>query len=310
MKEIPLTDWFKNNDNIISQVKETITPQLLTFNAIQIPIEAMKYNDNIISQDKTSLLTPINAFSFNTKQTNNYSNVKNGYGQDTVYVAATTTSGATNLNGISIIKLISASDVAAGVSSAQSINASSKAYASILPDTPNTSKGLNSSRGLYSAKGDYNRFAFYSKTRNILSSQTGLMVFDFDAQPNYQDTVNALFDSVPRMITPKSVTTIDLETLTMDKLNMLLIDQPNVATVISNKLKDANQDYLMDKLNYCGDGVTEVTTLNTVNTATDDKFYNGDTTGTKVLSGSQLINKEIASIPAPAIQLNAGITLS
>ena len=298
-KEIPLTDWFKNNDNIISQVKETVTPQLLTFNALQIPIEAMKYNDNIIEQSKTILQQ--STFEFHCSQTNNYSNVKNGYGQETTYVAGT---NPIALNGISVIKLVSASDLSAG--GAQLINAANKAYPALL-STNNKSKTYISSRANY---GDYNRIAFYSKTRNILSSQTGLVVFDFDAQPNYQDTVNALFDSVPRMITPKSVRTIDLETLTMDKLNMVLIDQPNVAVVISNKLKDTNKDYLIDTLNYCGDGVTEVTTLITTNTLTDDKFYNGDTTGTKVLSGSQLVNKEIASIPAPAIQLNAGITLS
>ena len=284
-KEIPLTNWFKNNDNIISQVKETITSQLLTFNAFQIPIEAMKYNDNIIAQDKTSLLTPINAFSFNTKQTNNYSNVKNGYGQDTTYVATTTQAGATNLNGISIIKLVSSSDISTG--GATLINAANKEYPSLL-------KTVSKSRD---TKGDYARISYYSKTRIIITSQTGLVILE-SKYPD--DTMNALYDAIPRMITPKAVNIVDIETFQMDKLNMMLIDQPRIMTMTADKTLNAEQNYKLDTLNYCADGTTQIVTQNATTVATDSDLY----------SASSLVNKDISSIVNPAIQLNPGVVLS
>ena len=298
-KEIPLTDYFVHNDNIISQVKELITSQLLTFNAIAIPIEAMKYNDNIIAQNLTLSQIPLASSLFNAKQTNNYSNVKNGYGQDTVYTAGTS---PVSLNGISVIKLVSSADLAAG--GAQLSNAANKSYPALVC-IDNKSKYYISSREY---NGDYNRFSVYSKTRNVISSQTGLAVFHFDF---VNDTLNKLVDSVPRMIVPRLVSTIDLETVAMDKLNRLNdSSQPRISTSTLVKTKDTSKDYTLDKINSLSSGVLEIATLSSSKTYTDDKFYNGDATGTKVVSGSQSLNKETSSIQNPALQINPGVTIS
>ena len=288
-KEMPLTNWFKNNDNIIAQVKEAIVVGSFAFNAYSVPIQAMKYNSNVIEQEKVP--SPVNAFSFNTKQTNNYTSVKNGYGQDTVYVAATTQSGATNLNGISIIKLVSASDLTAG--GADLINAANKSYPAIVES--NSKARANS--------GMYRRFSYYQRTRIILTSQTGLVILE-SKYPD--DTLNALFDSVPRMVTPKSIRINDLNTFRMDKLNATIIDTPRIMTNTAVKTLDLidisvnPNGYKMDTLNYCADGTTQVLTQIATTIATDSDLN----------SASSLVNKDISSIVNPAIQLNPGVTLS
>ena len=269
-KEIHLTDFFVHNDNIISQIKEEITPGFLVFNPSWIPMtDFMVKNDNIIQQDKDSLNTPINAFSFNTKQTNNYLTIKNGYGQDTGY-----TTGA-SINGMLIIKPNTTDNHE--VKSLIGTTTSSR-------ENDGTSKYLD----------------FYQKTRIIMASQTGLMIIH---PPFTDDTLNKLMDSVPRMVTASAVRPFDAETLSLDKLNSQIVDIPRIvtATAVKENIDSAantlnGTSYINDKLNNCIDGVTQVTTQISALIGVQDPF--------------EIVNKDISSIPSPAIQLNPGVTLS
>ena len=314
-KEIPLTNYFTNNDNIVTQVKEHITFSSFGFNAEAIPTSTFANNDNVITQvqehitfssfgfnavaspiqfilnndnvieQKLDLMVP-SSFGFNAAQVNSYLNVKNGYGSEADYISATTQGGLSNLNGISIIKLVSANDEIAG--GASLTNASNKVYPSLLPIS-----GKNTSR---QSNGDYNRLAYYQKTRILFAVQTGLVILE-SKYPD--DTINALFDSVPRMITPKAINIVMVDTFPMDKINATIIDTPIITTNTTNTLFDTNLDYKSDTLNYGGDGVTQIPTLITTAVVNDDKLD----------SGSSLVNKDISSIASPAVQLNPGVTL-
>ena len=260
-KEIPLTNWFINNDNIITQVKEEIVENVLVFNAYSVPIESMKYNDNIINQ--TDIIA--NSFSFNTKQANDYTNVKNGYGQDTLYTVE-----VGNLSGISIIKLTN--------------------------NNENTSI-VNTNTNYRDNSGDYNNLSFYTKTRNVIISQTNSKVF---SEEKMSDKLNILYDSVPRMVTYSNVKIADLDTFKSDKINTLIDTVPIITTVISIKTTDANETYLLDKLNALSGDTTAIITSTLVNTLTD----------TELDGGTSLLNKDNSSILNPAIQLNPGVILS
>ncbi len=275
VREIQMSDYFVNNDNVITQIKESITESTFSFNAKDVPIQATKYNDNIINQ--TEIIE--NTFSFNTKQTNDYSNVKNGYNQDTDYIISTG-----NLSGISIIKLISATDVENGITSQNTVTNLAKNYTSLL----NPSSRDNS--------GDYNNLSFYTKTRNILTSQTKCNIFEGNA---LDDKINIAIDSVPRMIVPSSVNIANLDTFKLDKLNTNIVSVPIITTVLSNKTIDINELYTNDKLNSIYGDTTQITTNTNISIATDDGLE----------SGSSLLNKDNSSILNPAIQLNPGVVL-
>lgn len=289
-KEIPMLDYFINNDNVITQIFEEIKEVSFDFNAKSIPIEGMKYNDNIIDQPVEYITS--SSFSFNTKQTNDYLNVKNGYGQDTVYIVNTNPNDPTypiNLNGITIIKLISAEEDAAGVTSSISINATDKNYSSLI-DTVS----------LYRNNfGDYNIMSLYSKTRNILTSQTLCKPYSMKA---LDDKLNIAIDSMPRMVISSTIKIANLDNYEMDKLSPInIIDEsiPIITTNTTNTTIDINDEYKFDKLNSLNGDITQVITL--INTITKTEL--------DLDSGSSLLNKEIASIPSPAIQLNPGVIL-
>ena len=283
--EIPLTDFFVNNDNIITQIKESIHETSFSFNAQSIPIQSMTYNDNIISLSKITE----NSFSFNIKQTNDYSNVKNGYNIDTVYNVTTTDSGNVNLNGITIIKLQSAEESEAGTTSTSIYNAD-KNYSSLI-------NNINTNRDSF---GDYKNSAMYSKTRNIITSNTKVSIFDASLK---MDNINMVYDSVPRMITANNIKIYDNTSVLskLDNINMLYDSVPNISTVISNKLYDANNinDFNLDKLNALNNDTTSIITLNNTSVITDIDLD----------SGSSLLNKDNSSIVSPAIQLNPGVIL-
>lgn len=280
-REIPLTDWFINNDNIITQIKESIRESSFDFNAKGIPIQSMTYNDNIISLSKITE----NSFSFNVKQTNDYSNVKNGYNTISDYTIVTTS--GINLNGISIIKLQTIEDINAGNTNTNSILNADKNYTSLI-------NNINTSRD---SLGDYKNSAMYSKTRNIISSNTKVSVFDASLK---LDKINVVYDSIPRMVTSSNIKIYDTNVdVNMDNINTLYDSVPNISTVISNKLFDANNNITLDKLNALNSDTTAIITLNDSSIMTDIDLD----------SGSNLLNKDNSSIVNPAIQLNPGVVL-
>ena len=298
-REIPLTDYFKNNDNIISQILEEITPTAMNFNTFAISpsgyfknndniisqyvsdynlanlvgssfnfnvahtlmTNAMINNDNVIQQDSSSLTEPVIVFGFNAFQTNSYATLKNGLAQETSYTAGS------SINGIQIIKP--------------------------------SSKEIEASLGSLSATRDYYGFYlnldYYQQTRNIITSQTGLVIME----PTYpDDTLNKVVDSIPRMVTPSSVTIYTPE-YPDDLINVVKVDIPLVATMTTTGTHVPVYD--QDKLNSDVDGVTNISTLSN---STIDQLE-----GLIDSNRPDKLNKDISSIVAPAIQLNAGVTL-
>ena len=268
-KEIPLTDYFKNNDNIISQITGEITPGLLSFNASHIIMtDFMVKNDNIIQQDKDSLSTPIDAFSFNIKQTNSYLTVKNGYGQDTGYTVGS------SINGMVIIKPTS------------SVNDPFQELKSLVQTSAN----------LRENDGTYKSLDFYQKTRYVISTQTGLIICN---PPFEGEILNKLVDAMPRMVTSSSVRVFDTDSLRMDLINAQILDVPRIITSTAAKTMEdvyTNTPYTLDKLNSNESGVTQIITQISTVPMEPDRF--------------ELLNKDTSSIPSPAIQLNPGVTLS
>jgi len=291
-KEIPLTDYFKNNDNIISQILEEITPTVMNFNTFAIsPSDFMKYNDNIISQDVSDyqLVAPSFNFNvahtlmtnamknndniiqqaisepvsivFNSFQTNSFATQKNGIGQETSY-----TTGS-SINGIQIIKP-SSKEIEASLGS------------------------LSTSRDHY---GFYMNLDYYQQTRNLITSQTGLAIIEF-AYPD--DSLNKLIDSIPRMVTPSSVTVYTPE-YPDDLINVVKVDTPLLTTMTATGTYVPA--YNQDKLNSDVDGVTNISTLSN---STIDQLE-----GLIDSNRPELLNKDVTSIAVPAIQLNTGVTL-
>ena len=279
-KEISMLDYFINNDNIISQVKEEIRESSFSFNTKSIPIESMKYNDNVIAQPVEYITS--SSFSFNNKQTNDYLNVKNGYSQDTSYISST----PINLNGITVIKLITTEEDAAGVTSSISINAADKNYSSLINTV-----------SLYrDTTGDYNNISLYSKTRNVLTSQTACKPYSMKA---LDDKLNISIDSMPRMITSSNIKITNLGEYSYDSINAIIDSVPILTTNTTITTIDINDIYTFDKVNSLNSDTTQVSMLDNTKIKTDEDLD----------SGSSLLNKEIASIPSPAIQLNPGVIL-
>ena len=145
--------------------------------------------------------------------------------------------------------------------------------------------------------GDYKNSAMYSKTRNIISSNTKVSVFDASLK---LDKINVVYDSIPRMVTSSNIKIYDTNVdVNMDNINILYDSVPNISTVISNKLFDANNNITLDKLNALNGDTTAIITLNDISIMTDIDLD----------SGSSLLNKDNSSILNPAIQLNPGVIL-
>ena len=301
-KEIPLTDYFKNNDNIISQILEEITPTVMNFNTFAInPSDYFKNNDNIISQDisdynlanlvgssfnfnvahtlmtnaminndnviqqdSSSLTEPVMVFGFNAFQTNSYATLKNGLAQETSYTAGS------SINGIQIIK-----------------PTNKEIEVSLI--------NLSATRDHY---GFYMNLDYYQQTRNVITSQTGLAIIEF---AYLDDSLNKVIDSIPRMVTPSSVTIYTPE-YPDDLINVVKVDIPLVATMTTTGTHVPVYD--QDKLNSDVDGVTNISTLS--NSTIDST---GLIEGLIDSNRPDKLNKDISSIVAPAIQLNAGVTL-
>ena len=301
-REIPLTDYFKNNDNIISQILEEITPTVMNFNAVTIsPLDFMKNNDNIIiqdvsdynlanlvgssfnfniahtlmtnaminndnviQQDSSSLTEPVMVFGFNAFQTNSYATLKNGLAQETSYTAGS------SINGIQIIKP-SSKEIEASLGS------------------------LSATRDHY---GFYMNLDYYQQTRNVITSQTGLAIIEF---AYLDDSLNKVIDSIPRMVTPSSVTIYTPE-YPDDLINVVKVDIPLLTTMtLTDTYVPMDAAYNHDKLNSDLDGVTNISTLSN---STIDQLE-----GLIDSNRPDKLNKDISSIVAPAIQLNAGVTL-
>lgn len=264
-REIPLSNWFVNNQNIISQIKEAIVPQEISFSCRNIPMTSENYmfrNQNIIEQDAASKLVSVPAFSFNTKQTNSYLTVKNGYGQETSYTTGTT------LGTIQIIK-----------------PALKEVKAIISSEAP--ARDIN---------GVPKRLDFYQKSRIILASQTGLAVYISDSK---DEKLNKLVDSMPRTVTASAVRPYDPEVnnpLGYDTVNAIIVDVPRVTTKTAVATYTAK--YNEDHLNNCVSGVTQITTMIGTTPLSPDPSYL-----------SEKLNKDISSIVSPAIQLNPGVVL-
>ena len=295
-KEIPLTDYFKNNDNIISQILEEITPTVMNFNTFAIsPSDFMKNNDNIISQDisdyllvvptfnfnvahtlmtnamknndniiQQAITEPVIVFGFNTFQTNSYATQKNGIAQETSY-----TTGS-SINGIQIIKP-SSKEIEASLGS------------------------LSASRDHY---GFYMNLDYYQQTRNIITSQTGLAIIEF---AYLDDSLNKVIDSIPRMVTPSSVTVYTPE-YPDDLINAVKVETSLITTMTATDTYIPMDDtYNHDKLNSDLGGLANISTLN--NSTIDQLDGSIDS------NRPELLNKDISSIINPAIQLNAGTIL-
>ena len=296
-KEIPLTDYFQNNDNIIIQVVEEIVPVVLNFNTFAIsPANYFKYNDNIINQDVANYnLTEVigasfnfnvahtlmvNAmknndniieqvvsepilFNFNTFKINSFATQKNGIGQETSYTA-----GA-SINGIQIIK----------------------------PTSKEIEASLGSLESIRNTNGFYLNLDYYQRTRNIIASQTGLAILEL---PYPSDTLNKLIDSIPRMITPYAVT-IYTPVYPDDLINVVKVDTPLLTTMTSTRTYIPDQDRNHDKLNSDLNGITNVATMIT--------YTLSESEGLSDSNRPELLNKDVTSIAVPALQLNVGVTL-
>lgn len=296
-REIPLTDYFKNNDNIISQIIEEITPIAMNFNTFAIsPSDYFKNNDNIISQyvsdynlanlvgssfnfnvahtlmtnaminndnviqqDSSSLTEPVIVFGFNAFQTNSYATQKNGLAQETSYTAGS------SINGIQIIKPTN-KEIEVSLSN------------------------LSTTRDYY---GFYLNLDYYQQTRNIITSQTGLVHVELDYS---NDSLNKLIDSIPRMVTPSSVTIYTPE-YPDDLINVVKVDIPLLTTMTTTGTYVSADD----KLNSDVDGITNISTLSN---STIDQLE-----GLIDSNRSDKLNKDITSIAVPALQLNTGVTL-
>ena len=292
---------FKYNDNIISQVKESIhldtdpvdSSWSFNFNTRSIPLLPISKNDNIIEQ-KPALQLSIQdmiPFSFNIKQTNNYSTIKNGYNIATSYVTASE-------GVIDSLIVIEPSTI-----EIKAILASGSVY-----KTTGKDKFHPSLRTL----------DLYEKTRRLIIMQTGLVVIDLNEPPFNEvvtDTLNVLMDSVPRMLTSQAIRTIDLNTVGMDVLNN---EGPNgsISYMLinsSSKLLDLSADTTKTNIysleNLAKDGLNSSTyDVTGVIVQTDSltqivKDLNSNTIMEDTL------NIDGSSILSTALQTNPGVSL-
>jgi hypothetical protein len=320
-KEIPLTNWFINNDNIISQVKEEIKEVSFNFNAFVIPLDNFTNNDNIITQVKEDLdtwsggilifnpsLEPLPSVSskndniieqdveastfgfitFNAQKVNSYDKIKNGYA---VLDWDRVESVLESAPGFTVIEY--------------NLNNSN------ATNTSNLEKFEKWYDTFGKPKKEYSILELGQKTRLIIASQTGLGIKEFEYP---DDTLNKLAESVPRMLTALNVRIHEPESV-MEKLNSLKEPYDAVLQVTTlNNSKEFNlnkpevsgifetSSYINNNcLNSLEGDIAIISTLNS------NQLYH-ENTWSKTNS-SEYLNVDNASIPVPTIQLNPGVTL-
>ena len=305
-KEIPISNYFVNNDNIVTQVKELITEYTIGFNIVHIPNDLMLKNDNIIVQQVSSSKDNTLGFNivcipneqflrndniieqqvssskendmssmFNAKQTNNYFNVKNGYGQSTSYTTELAISG---------IQVIVIPDI--------------EELKSLYPTTVNSNLGTNRDKD-----GLYRRTDFYQASRIVISSQTGLTPIEFDST---DEMMNKLPDEVTRIIAQSKTKVYTPSNYKSDLLNSNQIDDTakivtlnNFAQITLNETNASellNVDITASDLSNGGLWGTYPTTLIT------SKVH-------EEASGDEKLNIDYSSIPVITSQLNTGVVL-
>ena len=270
-KEIPLTDYFINNDNIITQVSEELKPNEFSFNAFSIPLDSVNYNnDNIILQD--SSIEPVFIL-FNTKQTNNYEKIKNGY---STYSDEMVTSIDPLIPGFNIISYT-------------------------IP-----SSFINSFENYKNLMTKNNTLELGQKTRNILTSQTGVSIYEF-LYPS--DILNKLADSTQKILTAQSVR-INVFDFNEDKLNRISRVDENayqITTMIKEAYFDASkvESDLTNNNNYINSLTNDTAQIlmHQNSTVKDENIYLDSKTS------SELLNKDLTSIVTLATQLNPGVIL-
>ena len=270
-KEIPLTDYFINNDNIITQVSEELKPNEFSFNTKEIPLnDYFINNDNIILQD--SSIEPVFIL-FNTKQTNNYEKIKNGY---STYSDEMVTSIDPLIPGFNIISYT-------------------------IP-----SSFVNSFENYKNLMTKNNTLELGQKTRNILTSQTGVSIYEF-LYPS--DILNKLADSTQKILTAQSVR-INVFDFNEDKLNRISRVDENayqITTMIKEAYFDASkvESDLTNNNNYINSLTNDTTQIlmHQNSTVKDENIYLDSKTS------SELLNKDLTSIVTLATQLNPGVIL-
>ena len=310
-KEIPLTNWFINNDNIVTQVKEEIQPVGFGFNTFTMPTRTFINNDNIISQLETNLYTggllsfnlestPLPAvsskndniiqqvvseaisFGFNAYKTNSYEKIKNGYG--TLDIGFTTGTLA-SAPGLTLVTY-------------------NLGNASLVPESEKLEKWINSFNTITDFP--YGKLELGQKSRIILSSQTGLTVHEF-AYPD--DMLNKLIDSVPRMLTAQTVR-VHEALFTEDTLNKVVETVPLITTLIKSTMEDLSGKEL-SSTQLTGSNPNNINAIynDTIHTTTmiTSVIHNENTYSDT--NASELLNKEIASIVVPTLQLNPGVVI-
>ena len=285
-KEIALSDWFINNDNIISQVKEELNNWvggLFVFNTASEPLLSISSkNDNVIEQ----ILQPDpteQSFGFNAYKVNSYEKIKNGYG--TLDIGFNTGILAT-APGLTLITYDLSSQATEKVSESEKFE---KWYQEF--------NHLN--------KPIWSNLEFGQKTRNVISFQTGLLIHEF-SYPD--DTLNKLVDSVPRMLTAINVRVHESK-FTEDLINSLNDPYESVArisTLINVKETDLGSSEIPGQnpnmLNAINPDSLQISSLINTNLHDENIFIDS-------LNSSELLNKELASIQVPALQLNPGVEL-
>ena len=293
-KEIPLTDYFKNNDNIITQIKEEIAENTFNFNTKAIsPADGMSYNDNIISQlsseivansfafnpariisdgmkdqdniieqNKESLNVPIDVFNFNAFQMNAYTTQRNGLAQEAGYTVGS------SYGGMVIIKPL----------------------ATEIDPILNTVAGIKTSSGINK------NLDYYQKTRVVIASQTGLAIYETSVE---EDKLNKVIDSIPRAINPSNVKVYQPKTLLGDPINVTIVEIPRIATSTNNVVHTPS---LVDNINYVADGISNISTITGIITSTTEGLIDSDR--------PKLLNKDVSSLVAPTTQINPGVVLN
>ena len=316
-KEIALSDWFVNNDNIITQVKEEIKENSFSFNTFATPLDSFLSNDNIITQVKEELdnwvggvlifnpsaeplpsvsskndnvieqiLQPDpteQSFGFNAYKVNSYEKIKNGYA--TLDIGFNTGILAT-APGLTLITYDLSSQATEKVSESEKFE---KWYQEF--------NHLN--------KPIWSNLEFGQKTRNVISSQTGLMIHEF-GYPD--DTLNKLVDSVPRMLMAINVRVHESK-FTEDLINSLndpVASVPRISTLINVKETDLGSSEIPSQnpnmLNAINPDSLQISSLINTNLHDENNYVNS-------LNSSELLNKELTSIQVPALQLNPGVEL-
>ena len=320
--EIPLTDLFINNDNIITQITEEIKENSFSFNTFATPLDSFLNNDNIITQVKEHLdewngslllfnssLEPLPAISFkndnvveqlvseadlvpvlinfNTSKVNSYERIKNGYGTLDIGFSNGVLPEAPGLTLISY-----------------NFSEQNKELVSESEPFEKWYQEFN-----HLDKPIWSSLELGQKTRVLLSVQTGLMIHEF-SYPD--DTLNKLAESVPRMLTAENIRIHTPSSMT-ETLNSLKDPYDAVARISTvTNVKETNLNIpeipgavetlystAANKLNSLNQDTAHVAVLSPL---TEKATYIED-------YSSELLNKDLSSIQVPALQLNPGVSI-